>query len=359
MKNEFGMMLTFSMLNIDKEENKRFFYPDWDAVDLSENSGESGRHSPKIKQLVINSPNLEQFKPGYFRLKPGVSASEALKDIFTGEQKHIIDCTMALILSQYNALNMTLGDNLFDRVFGSKNQSEPTPEMRRMLICPHPITFTNPLGAPEPSALISIHSVNPLSYFFDFCEKVKNGLILPFEEFEPGHLMCVTGHPKYTEKHLFVNGQGCNVIYVGGKLWTGFGLGGKMVSYEDIKIKLAETYNKNPNTYTKSSPKHNSALDSHTCEIDEIQGLEPDSICNVISARLTEVKNDTETFINSMDSFLVEAGHNLLPKKCAAYITLLGRDRFLGTPSPRGKEMIKEEDNPTAGLKTPKACSAS
>ncbi len=156
-----------------------------------------------------------------WRLKPGVSASEAIKKWLAGLT--IAECLTTVQALQTDALRAAVGDKRFDELFGSKDGD---PEHGRLTIGPGYSTvrrFMVPTDAAKNDEVGAIGrrpaKVGEHYYFYN--------------------------HPKYLLKHPGGAWQGENALYVGERdgvqIWTG--LGASNVTEDEMMEQMIRAYN--------------------------------------------------------------------------------------------------------------------
>lgn len=310
LKETYDNELIATMKLLNSLEKDRFFYYMDAPTQLTETAG-------KPFSFLLSSDNFEKISASYFRLIPGVSASKAITDIIYGNQAHILDCTATMLLAQYNAMRLTIGDDAFDHLFGREKYDslEATPKERRLIIGKH-LEIEGSLNLK--STDISIAAVNPLSWFFDFHEMAKERVNLGIQQLQLGDRLWIQGHREYSKKHLFGVSGGLNLICVGNDEFIGFGLGDNQLSCKDIIKLLTTHYNQSPNKYTQSSPFHDSKLDLIQCKEQDIVGFRHDSVVVVDMLKIKKAINSTDSTAKQLSLYLQEAQESLVERQCRA-----------------------------------------
>ncbi|MBN1643173.1 MAG: peptidoglycan-binding protein [Anaerolineae bacterium] len=164
--------------------------------------------SPDLRLGYANPAYWVRVASFHWLLKPGVSASSALKDWLHGLT--IAECNSTLVAIQINALRAAVGDSKFDEAFGSADK--PIPLQQRLRVK-------------------SGTKGTPLETYMKQTEAASKG-----EKGTPNNRPAKVGgwhyfynHPKYLLKHPNGAFQGENAIYVGrnkagDQVWSGFGV---------------------------------------------------------------------------------------------------------------------------------------
>ena len=154
-----------------------------------------------------------------WKLKPGVSASAAVKDWLTGLT--IAECLSTVRVLQVDAMRATLGDTRFDQLFGGV---EGTPEKELLSIGVGQTTITDyreNVAPPEAGTIGDRPAVLGGQYYF-------------------------TNHPKYLLKHPGGAWQGENAVYLGKQggvqKWSGFGA--DAVTEDGMLDEMVRAYNR-------------------------------------------------------------------------------------------------------------------
>ncbi len=291
---------------INKNYGKRFFYF-WDAP--SELVG-----SRKTPCILFNSTYFENIGLSYFRLKNDTSASEALDSILLNN-KHILDCTSALILTQYNALKMTLihflgkkeGEQRFDFLFGSKSGS---PQLCRMLISIHsPLTA----HAAHDHSDLTILGINPLLCFIDFTDQVKTNETYPLQTLKVGQFCHIQGHPFYHNRHNEGASAGLNVLVCKNNKFMTFSVRDGAVDYNTLLTYLSDRYNAKP---INSEPSIKSSLFKDSSAKDMV-GFMKSSVNDFLYSQIKSILTyDAFSFsffniLKAMNTYLDEAQQRL------------------------------------------------
>lgn len=286
--NELANHLVNSFKIVEGRSDKGFYYPHRAPNELKNKCGSD------IDSILINSPYFEHIAPDFYRLKAGVSASKALIDLlFKGE--HIIDCTMALQIAQYNAIRLTLntfstnnanGTKSFDALFGDVEGT--VAEDCRLLFSIYP-SHKNTF---EKSEIGYFFAFSPLCLFLDFTKnaKTKNPKC-DAAKLRKGLTAYVKGHPDYTKKHVGA-GQGFNVIADGEGGFYSFGTGLIPVDESKLKDAAAFFYNQHPTLSSQQRQGYDIRLIGHQCTAKDIIGLQSDSIVEFLTRMINEALDD-------------------------------------------------------------------
>jgi hypothetical protein len=170
--------------------------------------------------------------PAYFekigfmdwRLKPGKSASDALKSWFKGPT--IAQCNSSLVASEMDSLRAAIGDEKFDEHFGSTHKVIPAAHRLRI----KPGTDGTPVGQ-----------------FMTQTEAAKtaDAGTIGARPVHVGEWYYFSNHPKYLLKHPGGAWQGENAICVvdelGKQLWSGFGV--QNVTEQEMLNEMVAAYN--------------------------------------------------------------------------------------------------------------------
>jgi peptidoglycan hydrolase-like protein with peptidoglycan-binding domain len=162
---------------------------------------------------------------GYYDwlLKPGVSASAALKSWFKGLT--IAECASTLTAIEIDGIRASLGDQKFDDMFGSQDKPVPTGKRLRIKQSISKTPFADYMVDTEPA------------------KKGERGT----KNNRPAKLgdwYYFYNHPKYLLKHAAGAWQGENSLYAGrnkagDQLWSGLGAGNKTEDMLLISMKKA------------------------------------------------------------------------------------------------------------------------
>jgi len=87
------------------------------TVNAAKNLHRSGMDFAIFRKSRCNPAFWNRTAEGGFRLKSGVSPSEAIRDIFENGRKYGTECATAMVIVYYGALLAVLGKEKFDRTF--------------------------------------------------------------------------------------------------------------------------------------------------------------------------------------------------------------------------------------------------
>ena len=87
------------------------------TVNAAKALNRSGMNFAIFRKSKCNTTFWTRTGEGGFRLKSGVSPSEAIEDIFKHGRKYATECATAMVIVYYGALLAVLGKNTFDRTF--------------------------------------------------------------------------------------------------------------------------------------------------------------------------------------------------------------------------------------------------
>jgi hypothetical protein len=159
---------------------------------------------PEMKSALLGRtthPFFEQLPQGQmlYRIKAGVSASDAIEGLLTSNET-LIECGTALAIAYHLVVLRMMekhhgcdaGRKRFDRFFGERDKE--TPEQRRLVISP----FSVVMGT-LPYSHLDVHPVQPLSFFIDQ-SAVKSKELLP-EGVNVGTQIMFYGDPNYNRIH--------------------------------------------------------------------------------------------------------------------------------------------------------------
>ncbi|MDF2726270.1 MAG: protein-glutamine gamma-glutamyltransferase, partial [Paenibacillus sp.] len=79
----------------------------------------SGPAFASFSKSRANPRYWDRTEEGGFRLKPNVSPSDAIRDIYSNSSAYGFECATAIIIVLYKAVLETIGDDLFDQLFGN------------------------------------------------------------------------------------------------------------------------------------------------------------------------------------------------------------------------------------------------
>ena len=153
-----------------------------------------------------------------WRLKPGVSASEGIKAWLKG--RTIAECLTTINAIQTDALRAAVGDENFDKRFGSKKKA--VPEYERLVIGPGNSSVSEFMtSAGNKRGSIGKRNVKPGDHYYFY------------------------NHPKYLLKHPGGAWQGENAVFDGevdgDQTWSGFGASG--VTEDGMYSEMVGAYN--------------------------------------------------------------------------------------------------------------------
>jgi len=185
-----------------------------------------------------------------FRLKPGHSASEAIKAWHTGLT--IAECNSAVVAMQIDTVRAAIGDERFDRMFGHTDAKldKNIPDHQRLRVKPGISGTPAQLFVKQPE-LSKEHE-----------KKKARGEEMKPEEYDallkPGEWYYFYNHPKYLLKHPGGAWQGENSLYMGKndageRLWSG--LGASNVSESRMFEHMADAYNMDRNKHDERAMK--------------------------------------------------------------------------------------------------------
>jgi len=197
-----------------------------------------------------------------FRLKPKVSASQALRALLTSGET-VIDCGASLILVHIYACLLALEDKYglkygqlrFDLLFGSAIHE--TPVIQRLLFS------NNSVVSGTKGYIVDVANntspLNPFSFLFGFSALVYEvnrthapGVKIDEKKYinkcNVGSILCMQGNENYDSKHPAGSDANYNCIYVGNDKYTKplfrvFGHGKEPVSELALKEKHVLLYN--------------------------------------------------------------------------------------------------------------------
>lgn len=87
------------------------------TVDAARELDRSGMDFAVFRKSRCNPAYWHRTDEGGFRLKDGVSASEAIRDIYNNGPKYATECATAMLIVFYKAVLAVLPDALFDKTF--------------------------------------------------------------------------------------------------------------------------------------------------------------------------------------------------------------------------------------------------
>ncbi|HEU4718049.1 MAG TPA: DUF4157 domain-containing protein [Bacteroidia bacterium] len=225
----------------------------------------------------------------YFRIKPGVKASEALKAWFNGLT--IADCASAVIAIYYDNLRQALGDERFDEVFSDMPPYNASPDSKAPLV---------------------ISQYTSETYFKQFVFDANKERKLGAENDRPvkiGDWCYFNNHPAYKLKHPGGNFKGENAVYEGRKtywdpdlkkdvsmqLWSGFGV--SHATEKELRADMAEAYNFERNE------------DDYRRIIMDILPALPKKVQNEINTSKSSYKDIYNDHLDYIPKFLQEGQH--------------------------------------------------
>lgn len=178
-----------------------------------------------------------------WELKKGQSASQAIKDWLKGAT--VAECLSAVIALEIDALRAAIGDNKFDKMFGSTDAKEDAaiPAQNRMHV------KAGIAGTPVANYMKSTAVADEAKANGGQFGKVEDARL--DKELVPGQWYYFYNHPKYLLKHPGGAWQGENSIYMGKneageRLWSGLGA----TATEDAMVdEMVRAYNAERNDY--------------------------------------------------------------------------------------------------------------
>ncbi len=199
-------------------------------------------------------PSFEQLPQGQmlYRIKPGVSASEAIESLLTSHET-VIECGVALAIT-YNLVVLHMmekhhgrdaGKKRFDRLFGEKDKETPT--HRRLVIS----VFSVVMGT-QPYSHLDLMPVQPLSFFIDQRGLESKGQLA--KEANVGTQIIFQGDPNYVRIHpAGVHGAyNCVVTSLSPLKVRSPDVAGKEITEEDIYPIHIKAYSKAPSYQSMS-----------------------------------------------------------------------------------------------------------
>lgn len=114
------MQLASASVKIDYETKEELMFElnlRDQTVNAAKNLHRSGMNFAIFRKSRCNTAFWNRTAEGGFRLKSGVSPSEAIRDIFENGRKYGTECATAMVIVYYGALLSVLGQEKFDRIF--------------------------------------------------------------------------------------------------------------------------------------------------------------------------------------------------------------------------------------------------
>ena len=178
-----------------------------------------------------------------FELKKGHSASQAIKDWLAGAT--VAECLSSVIAMEIDTLRAAIGDNKFDKLFGSADPAEDKkiPEYQRMHV------KAGIYGTPVANYMHATKLAEEAE-----AKGGQFGEVEPAQldaDLKPGQWYYFYNHPKYLLKHPGGAWQGENALYMGKnaageRLWSGLGA----TATEDAMVdEMVRAYNAPRNDY--------------------------------------------------------------------------------------------------------------
>jgi len=195
-----------------------------------------------------NPTYFDRIAPMDWRIKPKVSASEAIKSWIKGLT--IAECFSTVVAIEYDTIRAAIGDAKFDNIFGAVD-TEISLEKRLRIATPNSNDF----------AQIPLNQYMKLT---DSASKGDEGTINN-RPVKVGEWYYFYNHPKYRDKHPAGEWQGENSIYMGknkdgDQLWSG--LGTLSEATKDSQITEDEMLNQMVDAYNGDrDPDDNKILD--------------------------------------------------------------------------------------------------
>lgn len=191
-----------------------------------------------------------------WELKKGQSASQAVKEWLAGAT--VAECLSSVVAMEIDALRAAIGDNKFDKMFGSADpeQDKAVPANQRMHI------RAGLQGTPVQNYMKSTEVADEAYNNGGQFGQVEDAKL--DEELVPGQWYYFYNHPKYLLKHPGGAWQGENAIYMGKndageRLWSGL----SATATEDHMIdEMVRAYNQGRNDYDERIMKERGVLGS-------------------------------------------------------------------------------------------------
>jgi hypothetical protein len=191
-----------------------------------------GRWREDFRNGYADPTYFERIQPMDWRLKPGMSASAAMKSWLRGLT--IAECNSTVVAIEIDSLRAAIGDAKFDAKFGSTDH--PVPEKQRLRIKPNP-------------------SETPIENLIERTEAAKAGQAgtLGHRPAKTGEWYYFYNHPKYLLKHPGGDWQGENALFMGIRaadgvqIWSG--LGADQKTEPDLAVEMIEAYNYDRSAY--------------------------------------------------------------------------------------------------------------
>jgi len=218
-----GIRLINQLKNFDYDHKNDFLTvpsEHWDVIPAFQRGNEEPENVPKKKEDKQDEKSSAQ---GY-AFKPKGQASKVISSIFEQGKNYFIECNTALLLVHYHALHKTLGDDLFDRYFGSA----------LILIQEH----LAPKKGVSASEKIGSQKHIPE---IELDPKAKGD---PLEQLVPGDGVYFVNYPEYEVRHPLGAFAGEWGFYLGDGKFAGFGVDDR--DFNGMVQKLKEAYNSAP-----------------------------------------------------------------------------------------------------------------
>lgn len=198
-------------------------------------------------QCELNPTDWDPIDHENFRLKPGRSASDAVKAIFAGGTA--MDCACALWATlAYSVLN-TVGPDRFDRAMGKAGENNQNLVLGKRVARAEEGMLQHLIDKPMPDSI----------------DDLLPGDAVYFKNTEDIHV-----------KHPESPWQGENTIYKGNGQFSGHGVGTQNAD-AILKI-LADKYNKPPTPAEKASPDYDWTFRYHQIDVNEVPGIQWHSV---------------------------------------------------------------------------------